>query len=126
MKKRSLIGLLMLAVLVGYASICSAENWVMYDKDANAQFYYDADMTYVRDGMGRTPFIQIHLRAAQGRKVLEDRVYRVDPDVRWKEPIGGGNVNIMMMGFEERKSFRPYEWRLVEAIKKWKESHPRR
>lgn len=125
MKRTILVATILLLLSAFFACNAMAENWILYAKSDLASGYYDPNMSYSRDEVGETPYIQVRLRMVRKGAPPSDRTWLVDPDVTMLKPLTPSG-NIMMMGFEGWNSFKDYDFRLVAAIKQWKQTHQSR
>lgn len=101
-------------------SVCdAAECWVPFIQQGSTSFYYDANsLSYSRDNLGDTPFIQVRLKCVENGAVTQDKVWLIDPDVTMRKVLGATNV------FDDWNLFRQSEWRLARAVKLWKQANP--
>jgi hypothetical protein len=118
--------ILMVAVFAffSYVFVCNAaaEDWVLYSKGGDASLFYDANMSYVRDDIGETPYIQVRIKVVRGGKIVQNRVFKVDPEVTMLQPLQKSQ-NIMDAAFDDWASFEASDFRLVDGIKRWKQIH---
>lgn len=108
MKRLSMVVVVVLALLLGVAPICSAERWVPILKQNGLAIYYDADsIGYHRDNIGDTPFVHV----------------RVRDDITF---ASGVKTEINTYVYGEDDYIPNIWWRLEAALKQWRQTHPRR
>lgn len=108
MKQVSLVVMVTLVLVFGIVPICSAERWVPILEQSGVAFYYDADsIGYHRDNLGETPFIHVRVK-----EVIV--FYR---DVK---------SSVHLYVYRSPDQISDDWWRLEDALRQWKQSHPRR